>query len=117
MGYKFDLIGAILLVMIVGMSVDYAAHLTHFYNEAGAWRPAPSLTTCYVPPAHHELLPASGYLVPANCLPATTIYHLLPATYSLLPTAYYLLPTPPRRHALRQGPRRATRRGSLRGVQ
>ena len=38
MGYKFDLIGAILLVMIVGMSVDYAAHLTHFYNEAGGTR-------------------------------------------------------------------------------
>lgn len=38
MGYTFDLIGAILLVMVVGMSVDYAAHLTHFYNEAGGTR-------------------------------------------------------------------------------
>ena len=37
-GFKFDVIGAILLVMIVGMSVDYAAHLTHFYNEAGGTR-------------------------------------------------------------------------------
>ena len=58
MGYKFDLIGAILLVMIVGMSVDYAAHLTHFYNEAGVRRPAPSPHyLCYYSSGEYYLPP------------------------------------------------------------
>lgn len=37
-GYKFDVVASILIVMIVGMSVDYAAHLVHFYNEMGGTR-------------------------------------------------------------------------------
>ena len=41
MGYKFDLIGAILLVMIVGMSVDYAAQ----------WAP-PARLAARAAPAH-----------------------------------------------------------------
>ena len=37
-GYKFDVVASILIVMVVGMSVDYAAHLVHFYNEMGGNR-------------------------------------------------------------------------------
>ena len=34
LGFKIDLYTGILVVMIVGMAVDYAVHFTHFYNEA-----------------------------------------------------------------------------------
>jgi hypothetical protein len=33
MGFKFDANAAILIVVAVGLSVDYAVHLAHFYNE------------------------------------------------------------------------------------
>lgn len=38
LGFKFDLYTGILIVMIVGMAVDYAVHFTHFYNEAEGTR-------------------------------------------------------------------------------
>lgn len=37
-GLKFDSNVSILIVMVVGMAVDYAVHLTHFYNEAAGDR-------------------------------------------------------------------------------
>lgn len=33
MGFEFDANAAILIVVAVGLSVDYAVHLAHFYNE------------------------------------------------------------------------------------
>jgi hypothetical protein len=37
-GYKFNPNTAILSVMAVGLAVDYAVHITHFYNEAAGDR-------------------------------------------------------------------------------
>ena len=33
LGFKFDANAAILIVIAVGLAVDYAVHFTHFYNE------------------------------------------------------------------------------------
>merc|ERR1712087_215598 len=32
-GYTIELVSAVLLVMIIGMSIDYAVHIAHAYNE------------------------------------------------------------------------------------
>ena len=37
-GYTFNANAAILSVMAVGLAVDYAVHITHFYNEAAGNR-------------------------------------------------------------------------------
>jgi predicted RND superfamily exporter protein len=38
LGYTFDQNVSILVVMVVGMAVDYAVHFAHFYNEMGGDR-------------------------------------------------------------------------------
>jgi len=37
-GYQFNANAAILSVMAVGLAVDYAVHIVHFYNEAAGTR-------------------------------------------------------------------------------